>query len=226
VNQQPRDESGRFAPRETGEEAAPAADDSAPPAEQQINDPMQGQLAALKDERRKRQELERLVQQYQQSQPAPEVQSPDFWENPDAALNQRFQEFGTQLMQQMQTAQWQERTTASEAAAKAKHADFDDKIELFHSLAERDPTLVNELRRSNDPAEFAYAKASEAMLLQQHGSVDALLKAKRAEWEAEIKGSIPTLQMPPSSTASERSVAARSGPNWGGPKSLADIIGG
>src|SRR4051812_44052145 len=75
-----RDEHGRFAKQETGVEAAPAeaaAAVTAPPAEQ-VDQLPQDEFLALKDERRKRQDLERRLQAMEQQltakpqQPIPE----------------------------------------------------------------------------------------------------------------------------------------------------------
>lgn len=223
-----RDEHGRFVAKETGDQ--PAAEATEVPPTPEVKDQLpSGEYAALKAERRKRQELERQLAEVQQrltpQQPAPPPA--DLWEDPNAFFEQRFNQFGQQLMQQIEAKQWSERATAQEAAARAKHEDFDDALESFHQLAAANPAIIEELRASPDVAEFAYSKGREAMLLQQHGGIEGILKAERAKWEAE-RGTAPMqshVVPPPSSTASERSVGARGNPAYAGPLSLQDILG-
>lgn len=233
--ERPRDEHGRFAPKdnettETGEEPQPeveAQPAEVPPTSEPPKELPPGEYAALRDERRKRQALERQLQEMQQRSAAPQVEAappPDFWESPEAALEARFNQFGEQLMQRMEAQQWQRKAATDEQAARAKYDDFDDKLETFHQLAATNPALVNELRAAPDVAEFAYRKASESMLLQEHGGIDGLLKAERAKWEAE-RGSVTQIPTAlPLSTAAERSVGSRSGPAWGGPSALDDLL--
>jgi hypothetical protein len=229
---QPRDEHGRFAPKddgttETGVDQAGEIPAEVPPTSEPTKELPPAEYAALRDERRKRQQLERELQELQQrvNQPvtAPSP-PPDFWESPEAALEAKFNQFGEQLMQRIEAQQWQRKAANDEQSARAKYADFDDKLEQFHQLAASNPALINELRAAPDVAEFAYRKASEAMLLQDHGGVEGLLKAERAKWEAELRGSAPVPPTVPLSTAAERSVGSRSGPAWVGPVSLDDLL--
>lgn len=227
---QPRDESGRFAPKEQAETGVAEAVEAAPEPEEAPPAPAAKQLppeeyAALKDERRKRQALERELEQMR-SKPVTTEEStpPDFWENPNQFLDQWGNQFGEQLMQRIEARTWQANAQKSEMAARAKYDDFDDKIATFHELAAADPRLAQELRSAPDVAEFAYRKATEAMMLQEHGGITGLLQAERAKWEAELRSSAPVIPQVPLSTAAERSVASRGGPAWTGPKSLDELL--
>lgn len=223
---QPRDEAGRFAPKdEKGVETQPE-----PPSEQNQLPP--AEYAALKDERRKRQEAERIAQenaaqlaalQAQLQRPAQEV--PEFWDNPDANISSRLEQFGDQLIQRFQQQQLTERVEASELAARTKYSDFDEKLAAFQQAVQFNPMLAKQMAHAPDPAEFAYNRGKTVLDVERVGSVDELLKAERAKWEAEARAAIPAPSLP-NSTASERSVGARGGPAWSGPSPIDSILSG
>lgn len=225
-----RDEQGRFAPKPTGEEPpATEAEATVPPAEPSST-PEQGQFAALKDERRKRQEaearisdMERKFQEMQAKQPA--APAPDLWEDPDGYFSQRFQMFGEQLIQKFQQQQIIERIDQSEQQARSRYTDFDEKLAAFRQAAQLNPAIVQEMQRASDPAEFAYGRGKTALEIERHGSLDDLLKAERAKWEAEARAAIPPPATAfPNTTATDGSVGSRSGPAWSGSKSLDELL--
>lgn len=231
---QPRDENGRFAPKETGEQPqveTPA--EQVPPTPDPTPGPETGQYAALKDERRKRQEAEARIAAMEaqfaqmQSRPQPQPEPPaDFFENPDAFLASKLDQFGTQLMQRFQQQQQVDRLNASEAAAKAKYADYDDAFHAFRQAVQSNPALSAQMTASNDPAEFAYRTGKRALDLERVGSFDELIAAERAKWEAEAKAAIPAPAPSfPSTTATDTSVGQRGGPAFAGPTPLGDLIG-
>lgn len=222
-----RDEHGRFAKQEeTGVEAAPAAAPEAPPASDQLP---QAEFAALKDERRKRQEAERRLEAIEaqlQLQKPPAAPPPSFWDDPDAAMAHMRQEMRTELLQALKQEQQIERMDASENAAKAKYQDYPEAFAAFQQAVQYNPRLAQELATAPDPGEYAYSKGKAALALEQYGSIDDLLAAERQKWEAEVKGAIPTLTPNlPSTTAADGSVGARTGPGWSGPQPLKEIIG-
>jgi hypothetical protein len=229
-----RDEHGRFAKKEeTGVPTAeaPAAEPTtqAPPAEQNQQLPP-AEYAALKDERRKRQELERkleaaIAQQQLFKQP-PDHPPPSFWDDPDAAMAHMRQEMRNELLQSLRQEQQIERMNLSEAAAKLKYPDYPDAFAAFEQAVQYNPRLAQEMVSAADPAEYVYSKGKAALALEQHGSIEALLAAERQKWEAEVKGHVPApLANLPSTTAADGSVGARSGPEWNGPPSLKEIVG-
>ncbi len=227
---QPRDESGRFAPKdEKGVETQETAQ-SEPPSEQNQLPP--AEYAALKDERRKRQEaeariaaLEREFEAAKQKQPVQEQQVPEFWDNPDANINVRLEQFGDKLIQRFQQQQLTERVDASELVARSKYTDFDEKLAAFQQAVQFNPVLAKQMAHAPDPAEFAYNRGKTVLDVERVGSVDELLKAERAKWEAEARAAIPAPSLP-NSTASERSVGARSGPAWAGATPIDSILSG
>lgn len=228
---QPRDEHGRFASvePETGVEQAPEPETVPPTAEPQNGLPP-AEYAALRDERRKRQEAEQralyLEQQFQQMQPAQQLPAPvDFWEDPHQYMARQFDEFGQTLLQRFEQRQQQQRVDASEAAARAKYSDYAEKVDAFRLAAAANPALVQQMTAASDPAEFAYSRGKTAIEVERYGSVEDLIAAERAKWEAELKGALtqPSLTAP-STIANERSVSARAGPAWVGPAALDSIL--
>jgi len=103
---------------------------------------------------------------------------------------------------------WQ-RIEASEAAARAKHADFADALGAFQQAVQHSPALIQQMQAASDPGEFAYSTGKRAMELEKVGSIDELLKAERAKWEAEAKAQMPEPRFP-RSTVNDGSVSRQS----------------
>lgn len=201
---QPRGPDGKFASKEEGEKPAEEAA-SAPPAPE----PEAVPVKALQDERRKRQELEaQLAALQQQAAQQPQQPAPEFWTDPDNALDHRLQQFGQTLLQQFQEQQAVERINTSEIAARAKHADYDDAFHAFRQAVQVNPALIQQMRAASDPGEFAYKTGKSALDLERVGSIDELLKAERAKWEQEMLAKAPRPSFP-TSTATDGSVTAR-----------------
>lgn len=223
--ERPRDEHGRFLPKDTGEQQeAPQGAEPAEPSATPAPEPATVPRAALEDERRKRQAeasraqyLEAQLQQFQRQQPA--EQPAGFWDDPDARLEQ----FGESLIQRWEQRQIVNKANASEAAAKAKYEDYDEVIQEFHRAAAENPRLAAEMFTAPDPAEYAYRKAKSARDLAEVGSLEELEAKIRAKVEAEIRASAPSITAP-QTTANQRSVGTRSGPVWTGPKALGELL--
>lgn len=226
-----RDEHGRFAPKQTGEqpqetpvaEATPATENPIP------DDQFKGYLT----EKRKRQELEQQVAAMQaefarvqaQSQSAQPEQPVDFWDNPNEAMARSAREAAQAAIREYQQAQTVERINASEKAARDRHADYDDAFRAFHQAAQANPALIQQMTSESDPAEFAYRKGKTALQLEQVGSIDELIAAERAKWEQEARAAIPQpAQTFPQTTATDGSVAARTGPAWTGSTPIDQLL--
>lgn len=226
---QPRDEQGRFAPQDAGETepqaAEPVAEEGPPPSEP--SEPGHVPIAALKDERAKRQQLEQQLAEYQayiqqvqqqQFQPAdPEV-------DPIAYLKEQVQ---AEVMPQVQQYALQFRVEMTEQLARQKWQDYDAKIELFKQEAASNPFLVEQVKQAPNPAEYAYNVASQIAVARQYGSE---APPSREELEAKIRAEIMAeigmkpAQSAPTTLATQRSVGSRSGPAWSGPKAITDIF--
>lgn len=220
-----RDEHGRFVKKdETGVETAEAPkepkQETAPPADQLPKEEY-SVVRAVRDENK---ELKARLAALEASKPPVQPQQPtDFWEDPNAALAARDEQLLEKLFQRMEQRQQLQRMDQSEAAAKAKYADYGEAFEAFQQAVQVNPRLAMELAQQPDPGEFAYSKGKAALALEKFGSIDDLLKAERAKWEAEVKGAAPTLQLP-STTAADGSVGSRTGPEWSGPRPLNEIL--
>jgi cell division protein FtsB len=142
-----RDESGKFA--KAGE--APAQVE-AKPAEPQKAEPakVRPDVAAIIDERRKRQALEAELQQLRQQVQQPTAK-PSVFEDEDAAISARVQEHLAPLREGL--------FYQSMRSAKLTHgAEFEAAEAAFAEEAERNPQLVAQLRASHDPGEFVFAE--------------------------------------------------------------------
>lgn len=224
-SQRLRDEHGRFVKQETGVEtpAAEPAAEPAPPAEP-VNQLPKEDFAALKDERRKRQELERrLMAMEQQLTVKPQQPPADFWDDPQAFMDSRLNQLGETLLQQWEQRQQVQRLNTSEQAAKANHPDYDEAYEAFAQAVQANPMLAHEMAQALDPGEFAYRKGKTALEIQKVGSVDELRAQIRKEVEAEARAAMPTPQFP-ATTAADGSVGGRTGPEWEGPKPLSQLL--
>ena len=148
--------------------------------------------------------------------------APSFREDPEGFLDHRLERFGEALIRQWEHRQQVGRINASEAAAKARHADFDEKAAEFAKQVELNPALLQELARAENPGEFAYERGRQALEIAAAGGLDELKARLRAEWEAELRE--PVRPAAPVTTATQRSVAPRSGPGWAGPKAIGDLL--
>lgn len=248
VTGRPRDEHGRFAPKEEGEpETQPqvaAEPESAPPAQDQEAGHIP--IAALKDERTKRQQAEEQLRKYeehfqalqqQMSNPAPlQYQQPvDSGLDPEtqAFIDLIREQVSTEVLQNVQSyTQNQflmERGRIAEWRARDRYQDYDDTVEHFKMAAGENEFLMQELLKADDPAEYAYRvgkKVQEAHSIGQAPSreqIEAEIEAKlREKLKAEL--GLPATRQAPSTLAAERSVGTRSGPAWTGPTPLGDLL--
>ena len=228
--ERPRGPDGKFISKETGVEPTAEAAEPVPPTEQTDRLP-QAEYAALRDERRKRQELEQRLAaiEAQQLQAPPQGLTPqqevDFWDDPKAFMSNMTGQLRNQILNDLRHEQHIERLNTSEAAARSKYADYDEKFAAFSQAVQLNPRLAQELSRAPDPGEFAYGRGKTALEIERHGSIDALLAAERLKWEAEVKAAIQPQTRLPSTTAADGSVGARTGPEWAGPAPLSQMIG-
>lgn len=217
-----RDERGRFAPK---------GETDAPPASQE--EPGHIPIAALKDERSKRQALEAELQQmrdyYAQQQAQPAQTPPDRWEDPDGYdqwLIAQATGQATRAAQEAATQQFEtQRIQQSADQLKATKPDYTDKIGVFGQMAAANPALLEEMRRAPNPAQYAYDVATIQTELHQHGGLEGLIEARiaaRNNAVQDVHSQLPS-SLPPSISA-DRSVGARSGPAWSGPVPLSDLL--
>lgn len=234
---QPRDEHGRFASK-TGEEAPaeqvsdPEASVTPTPEPQEERIP----IAALKDERQKRQQLEERLRQYDdyfaqlQANQQP-TEAPDMFADPEAhqayVIEQAVSKALEKLQPTIQQGQTLTRAEVSEMLARQKFEDYDATVEVFKEALATNPFLLSQLQQAPDPATFAYNAGKQWEAAKSLGST---APPSREQIEAEIREKLVAelgLNRPkaPSTLAGDRSVGSRSGPEWAGPTPLSHMLG-
>ena len=238
---QPRDETGKFASTEEANpegEAKPAEPENTAtqkPEEkkenQEFTEKERAFLAAMQEERRKRQameqELNTIRQQAMQTAQQNGGQPPKtFWDDPEAALKQ--------FQQQVQTVALRTRLDTSEAIARQRYQDFEQNVQFFGELMAQTPGLREQMLNSPDPAEFAYKTGKTHREYRELGSIEEyrakVEREARAKIEAEYKQreqerQQKTAELPTSLT----NAPSRPAPNravYNGPTSLESLLSG
>lgn len=244
-NVRPRDEKGRFASKAESPPAdvAPTPEPEPEPTPQQPvdpdSDPKNWTYAAYRDEKTKRQreaeraraaemraqQLEARLQEFQSKQTPP----PDQFADPEA-YNSYWEQ---RLQQQERTFNDQIRRFQVNLSMKDAHRThkevFEQAYQALIDLAESgDRGPINEVLNSSDPGErvVSWFKARE-IVSDPDGYRSKLEEELRAKLMAELQPQPQQVQPKPtmpSNLAAARSVGNRSGPEWSGPRPLADIL--
>lgn len=172
------------------QEETPAEDvEATEEPEAQSEEPAKVPVAALADERGKRQAQERendelrarlkaLTEPEQPEEPAKEI---DFLDDPDGWRNQ----FLNQVNQNMEAVRQEARQNFLSMvgeAARAQHDDYDDAISHFAQAVQQNPALAAEANAQPNPAEYAYqAGLNLKMLNDGGGDLDSLLQRTREQ---------------------------------------------
>jgi hypothetical protein len=228
----PRDEQGRFAPKQADptDAAPPAAKDPSGGSGSLANRESHGPIPiqALLDEREKRQRAERelddLRRKVQPPQPPPR---PDLFADPDGALNH----VETRVAQEIARA----RLDMSVMMERNQRQDYDEKENAFVSYVQQHPEVYFQMLQDPHPAGFAYRVGAQVLASKEIGDPvsyrERLREELRQELQAELAQQQPAQpaqpayspQSFPSSLATARSSAPR-GQTWTGPPSL-DALG-
>lgn len=106
---------------------------------------------------------------------------PDALEEPEAALNHVEQSFDSKILTAM--------TNLSREVMKMHKDDYDAMEVKFVEMATSDPSLVNEMAASPNPAKFAYETAKKKLEREEFLNMDtATEKAKlEAQWKADFE---------------------------------------
>lgn len=137
--------------------------------------------AAVLDERRKRQELERKLAEFEKSKEEKPAR-PDLFADPDGALGH----IEKSLREEMQQNLSNTRLEISQELMRTVHEDYDELETEFVDMAKDNPVLLKELNESSNPARFAYETAKKAREAAELKDVDKI----RARIEAEIRAEI------------------------------------
>ena len=150
---------------------------------QEFTDKEKAFLRGLEEERRKRQDLERQLNELRKPQDAGEKKT--FWDDPEG----HFKNFEQRLAQRETALSLR----VSENIARSKYTDFDGAIEVFAEILKTPagPGVHAQFLAAQDPAEFAYRLGKQTRELREVGSVEAMrekiAKEERAKLEAEFK---------------------------------------
>lgn len=193
----------------TGTEPEAEGDDTAT-SQTPTQDPAQGAhkapesvpFSALLEERTKRQELQRQIEELRQGterKPPPEPESPPDWlGDPELAAQH--------MQQQITQATRAQVVNLSRSMMMSARPDYEAREAEFIDLAVADPALVRAMNEADNPALYAYetaVKHARMRSLEEIGDIDewrtAESKRLRAEIEAEqLAGRSGNPRMPPS----------------------------
>lgn len=197
ADQRARDEQGRFA-------AKTGVDDTVPPTDKLP----QEDYKAIREEREKRQSLERelaeLRQQFTQQQEPP-APAPSVWEDETA--------WGGQLVNTaVQQATQNARLDMSEMMVRQANEDFEEVKAQFLDMAKENPSLAQQALADPHPWDKAYKMAKNHSRMQELGAVNvADLEAKiEARLREEMAAGTPANTQPaiPRSLAGDQSSRA------------------
>ena len=149
-------------------------------SEAEEKDPVAGLQAGITAERQKRHEAEERLRQleaYMQGKQSNQQQEkPDFWENPEGALQN--------YARSIQAQNWQMLSDMSEEMMRSLHSDYDEVVGgKFHEMAQQNPALIQQMRQSGNPAKFAYETSKNQIRMEQmqDPQYEEKLKAKLKE---------------------------------------------
>ena len=191
--------------------------------------------AALKDERRKRQELERNLAELQGqvkvwSQVAPQRPA-EPQEKPEDVFYRDPVNFIEGRISREREALRQERIAMSEAMLREQHPDYDDVVQSFVEATKAAPHLVQQMHQHPHPAKFAYEAGKAYSQARQYGSIDEMRAKLREELRAEVLEELKRDQAQSAAQAVQPSIAGARGagvsspPRWQGPTPLKSICG-
>lgn len=196
---------------------------------------------AVEDERRKRQELERKVAEFEArlAQPKQEQAPPPDWDiDPRTAAEQ----FQFQIQEQL----YRTRVEMASELMRERHADFDEIVTIAVEKAQANPMLHRQIVTSPNPAKMAYEigrkmkflneigddpesyrSRLEAEILAKHGIQPAADGGTLQATDAPAKPAAKALSAPvPKSLARDVSQQPRANNGqWTGPKPLNEIFG-
>jgi len=141
----------------------------------------------LADERQKKRDAQQRVYDLthggQPAETKPETKDEFDWTNPEKTMNKVKNE-----LRQENDIKF---LNMSQAQCMQRHDDFGDKYEVFKSMAQANPALVNSMLSQHDPAEWAYSQASNKISMDEIGNDPVAYKEKmKAEILAELKGDV------------------------------------
>lgn len=228
--ERPRDDAGRFAPK-AQEQAA------GPPPEPKQDAPQTVPIAAVLEERKKRQALEARLRELEARVSAPPA--PQQPAQPDVPLSDlMFQDpdrFIQAVRAPIEEQLVQTRIAMSEQVARREpdYAEAEDALARYVQANPQVAAHVRDTLRSHPaPAMWALEQGRQLLaqqkwgqVIQQYGSPEAFIAAQRAAAAPPHVAPSPAPAAPPASLASVRSAGPRTAPTWIGPTPLSNILG-
>jgi hypothetical protein len=210
ASERPRDENGRFKPRDDDEPMVP--------------------LKAMLSERERRQAAEKAAEALKAAQPAP-----DIWADPNAYIEHKLAEREPTILAKAEETARAQFFTYTENAARTRHASdsvkYDDARLAFSETAQNNPLMQQQLRAAPDPGEFIYQQGKIALELKEVGGDLSKYRERietqaRQKWEKEAEERTRRNANIPVSLNSEPSKGAgvTGNPGWAGPTSDSDIF--
>jgi hypothetical protein len=150
-------------------------------------------IAAQIDERRKRQEIERerdeLKQQLEALKtPKQEEKGPDLFADPEGWTKAQEQKTQKQILQT--------KIEISREMYLDSKPDFEEKEAAFVKMAQANPSLVQQMYASANPAKFAYETAKKQLAIDAMGDPETYREKLKAEILAELQGGTPEPEKP------------------------------
>lgn len=229
-----RDEHGRFASQQPAEPQPPATQEQRPP-EGYV--PIQALDARLAKERERYEtqlqqrdlQIQQYLRQSQQPQAAPKP-PPDFFENPDAAVDYRVQE---KLRGAVDPIQQQLMFNAKLVAQSIHKEKLDPAIRAFDDAVasgQIDHADVQRVRGSPNPFHAAVEWHSQRSALQTYGSdPEAYIQAEVQKRIDAMQQQAPQTQQPPvlpTNFAGTRNSGPSTAQAFSGPRPLSEIMNG
>lgn len=204
-------------------EVAPTA------TEEPQDDPQSVPVKAVQDERRKRQAAEAANKEMAaelaelRKPKTEEPQRPDATEDPEGAYSH--------LEGSFQSALLKERINTSREMMMELKADYEEKENVFIQLAKENPSLVNQMNKSGNPAKFAYKTAENHLAIQKltdPKTVEQMKADYEKKWNAEFEAKNPNAKRNASALAVpdlNNATSAASGHATPQAEALDDVVG-
>ena len=168
----------------TGDKAAEEKAEEGSTPESETKETGTVPIAALLDEREKRQAFEKQVEELKGKINTSEEQKPlpDVFENQD--------DFVSELQARLKAETQAVRIEVSQDFMRTMHDDYDQMEAKFMELAKDNPELVSKMSAAATPAKFVYETAKKAEKLAELNNVDEWEAKKTAELTAKIKAEL------------------------------------
>ena len=174
-----------------------------------------GMLAAMLDEREKRQAAQKELEDLKAQQEPPK----DFFEDPEGHLKK--------LRDDLEASTTNKFVDLTVNLARKNHDDFDEVMTGWKELVDANPGILQQVMSSENPGEESYRIAKQYKSVQEIGDPEAYRAKLKEELKAELLKELKSgdTQTLPDSLATERNAGSRKGPDWSGPPSLSEIVG-